>query len=143
MRAGDFAYLDGPTPVGLAHRGGAAFAPNVGLENTMAAFRQAVAMGYRYLETDVQTTADGHLLAFHDHSLERITDGAGRVGDLPLEQVRTMRIAQRAGIPLLEELLEELPGARFNIASGPSGSTPAIARRCAIAERSSALRRSF
>jgi len=71
VRAGDFAYLDGPTPVGLAHRGGAAFAPNVGLENTMAAFRQAVAMGYRYLETDVHATRDGQVVAFHDTVLDR------------------------------------------------------------------------
>lgn len=114
-----FAYLDEPRQdggvVAMAHRGGAAHPELTGLENTLEAFRHAWDLGFQYLETDVQTTADGHLLAFHDPSVERITDGAGRLGDLPLEQVRGLRIAQRAGIPLLEELLEELPRARFNI----------------------------
>ena len=46
MRADDFTYLDLPTPVGLAHRGGAAFGPNVGLENTLAAFQAAWDAGF-------------------------------------------------------------------------------------------------
>ena len=62
-----FAYLDEPRGVlAFAHRGGA-FHPEIeGLENTLAAFRHAVALGYRYLETDVHATRDGVLLAFHD-----------------------------------------------------------------------------
>ena len=88
MRAEDFAYLDAPTPVGLAHRGGAAYPPNRGLENSLAAFRNAVGMGYRYLETDVHATADGHLLAFHDSRLDRVSSGTGPVADQPLAAVR-------------------------------------------------------
>lgn len=114
-----FAYLDEPRRdggiVAMAHRGGAGHPDLAGLENTLEAFRHAWDLGYSYLETDVQTTADGHLLAFHDHTLERTTDGAGRVSDLTLQQVRDLRVARRAGIPLLEELLAELPEARFNI----------------------------
>ena len=60
MRAADFPYLDASTPIGLAHRGGALHADNLDLENTLAAFRTAVRLGYRYLETDVHATADGH-----------------------------------------------------------------------------------
>ncbi|GAB3447780.1 glycerophosphodiester phosphodiesterase [Phycicoccus ginsengisoli] len=115
MRAADFAYFDAPTPVGLAHRGGAKLAENVRLENTLAAFRRAVDLGYRYLETDVHATADGVLLAFHDAVLDRVTDRSGRIADLPWSEVRSARIDGTEPIPLLSDLLEELPTTRLNI----------------------------
>src|SRR5450755_2776382 len=79
------AFLERSTAIAFAHRGGGGEAP----ENTLPAFEAAVAMGYRYLETDVQLTRDGVLLAIHDSSLERLTDSAGRIGDLSLAEVRT------------------------------------------------------
>ena len=115
MRAGDFPYLDAPTPVALAHRGGAGYEPNVGFENTLAAFRRAVAMGYRYLETDVHATRDGQPVAFHDRVLDRVSDGRGAVAALSLETVRQARIGGSEPIPLLAELFEEFPDTRVNI----------------------------
>lgn len=105
------AYLDHPAPLPFAHRGGAAD----GLENTAVAFRRAVALGYRYLETDVHATSDGHLVAFHDPTLDRVTDTRGAIGALPWRAVRRARVASREPLPRFEELLEEFPDAHWNV----------------------------
>jgi glycerophosphoryl diester phosphodiesterase len=113
-------------PITFAHRGARSEAP----ENTLAAFESAVALGYRYLETDVHLTRDGVLLAFHDSCLDRVTDGAGTIARLELSDVE----AADAGyaftpdggrsfpfrghghrIPRLEDLLTRWPQARVNI----------------------------
>ncbi|MFJ2605255.1 glycerophosphodiester phosphodiesterase [Streptomyces sp. NPDC091279] len=104
-------YLDHPGPIPFAHRGGDAD----GLENTVPQFRRAVAAGYRYIETDVHTTADGRLVAFHDATLDRVTDGSGRIADLPWQDVRHARVAGREPLPLFEELLETFPEVRWNV----------------------------
>jgi glycerophosphoryl diester phosphodiesterase len=115
VRAEEHAYLSDPTPVGLAHRGGAAYPPNVGLENTMAAFGRAVAMGYRYLETDVHATRDGRVVAFHDAVLDRVTNGSGPIASLTWDVVREARVGGTEPIPRLAELFEAWPGVRVNI----------------------------
>jgi glycerophosphoryl diester phosphodiesterase len=104
-------YLDHPGPIAFAHRGGAAD----GLENTLRQFRHAVDAGYRYIETDVHATRDGRLVAFHDATLDRVTDGAGRIADLRWEEVRRARVAGEEPVPLFEELLETFPEVRWNI----------------------------
>ncbi|MEU5958331.1 glycerophosphodiester phosphodiesterase [Streptomyces sp. NPDC047525] len=104
-------YLDHPGPLPFAHRGGAAD----GLENTAVAFRRAVDLGYRYIETDVHATADGRLVAFHDATLDRVTDAAGRIADLPWSDVRHARVAGSEPVPLFEELLEAFPDVRWNV----------------------------
>ncbi|WP_246102236.1 glycerophosphodiester phosphodiesterase family protein [Streptomyces piniterrae] len=104
-------YLDHPAPLPFAHRGGAAD----GLENTAAAFRCAVDSGYRYLETDVHATSDGKLVAFHDATLDRVTDARGAISKLPWRAVRQARVGGREPLPLFEELLEEFPEARWNV----------------------------
>ncbi|MFF7364631.1 glycerophosphodiester phosphodiesterase family protein [Streptomyces sp. NPDC008125] len=111
MTSGRHPYLDHPSAIPFAHRGGAAG----GLENTAAAFRRAAAEGYRYFETDVHTTADGRLVAFHDATLDRVTDAGGRIADLPWSEVRRARVDGREPLPLFEDLLEEFPGARWNV----------------------------
>ncbi|WP_329279558.1 glycerophosphodiester phosphodiesterase [Streptomyces sp. NBC_01451] len=104
-------YLDHPGPIPFAHRGGAAD----GLENTMFQFRRAVETGYRYLETDVHRTADGKLVAFHDPTLDRVTDGGGLIADLPWSDVQHARVAGSEPVPLFEDLLEAFPEARWNV----------------------------
>ncbi|WP_113702812.1 glycerophosphodiester phosphodiesterase family protein, partial [Nonomuraea lactucae] len=111
MYARRFPFLDHPGPLAFAHRGGAA----EGAENTAEAFERAARLGYTYLETDAHATADGVLLAFHDHTLDRVTDRRGRVSELPYREVRQARIGGVHEIPLLEDLLGGWPEIRFNI----------------------------
>ncbi len=103
-------FLDWPGPIPVAHRGGADEMP----ENTMAAFAAAVAMGYRYVETDVHVTSDGVLLAFHDHTLDRATDMTGEIGALPYATVRTARVGDEP-IAQLEEILDAWPDLRVHV----------------------------
>ncbi len=111
----------------FAHRGGAYHPDIEGLENTVAAFRHAVALGYTYLETDVHVTRDGLLLAFHDHSLDRVTDAVGAIADLRYADVQQARIKGVEQIPTLEQLVEEFPDARFNIDIKSAGAVPVLA----------------
>jgi len=103
-------FLDHPGPLAFAHRGGAGTWP----ENTMAAFENAVALGYRYLETDVHVTADGVLVAFHDDVLDRVTDRKGCIADLAWSEVGAARIDGHA-IPLLADILDAWPHVRVNV----------------------------
>ncbi|MDS2173370.1 glycerophosphodiester phosphodiesterase [Nesterenkonia sp. CL21] len=68
-------------------------------ENTMGAFRRAVALGYRYLEIDVRTAACGTLVVFHDESLDRVTDGTGKLREKTWDELSRLRVgpAGRAG----------------------------------------------
>jgi len=114
MRAADYAFFDVPFTA-FAHRGGATYEPNRYRENSLHAFKQAVALGYRYLETDVHATRDGVLLAFHDRVLDRVTDQTGEIAEMTYTQIAEARIHGLDPIPRLSELLEELPDARFNV----------------------------
>ncbi|MEO7446630.1 MAG: glycerophosphodiester phosphodiesterase [Humibacillus sp.] len=106
------------TPLALAHRGGALFPPNLGLENTLTAFGNAVALGYTHLETDVHLTRDGRLVAFHDSRLDRVSDRTGRLPDLTWDEVRAARLGQGTGqdwIPRLDDVLDAFDGVCLNI----------------------------
>jgi len=104
-------FLDRRPPIAFAHRGGAGHFP----ENSWRAFEHAVGLGYAYLETDVHATSDGTLMAFHDRTLDRVTDSSGRISALPHSTVAAARIAGTDPIPLLEDLLGAWPEVRFNI----------------------------
>jgi len=104
-------FLDHEGPIPFAHRGGASEWP----ENTMGAFQGAVDLGYRYLETDVHATSDGVLMAFHDPTLDRVTDSLGVINELPYAQVKRALVDGREPIPLFEDLLTTFPEARLNI----------------------------
>jgi glycerophosphoryl diester phosphodiesterase len=110
----DHDYLAGPYPRAFAHRGWHVGDLN-GMENSLSAFRRAVDEGYRYLETDVHTTADGVVVVHHDDALDRTTDAHGIIERLPWKSVSSAKIGGREPVCRLEDLLEELPDALLNI----------------------------
>lgn len=104
-------FLDHPAPIAFAHRGGASHFP----ENSWRAFEHAVKLGYAYLETDTHATSDGVLVAFHDKTLDRVTDRTGAIASMPARQVAEARIAGTEPIPMVEDLLGAWPDVRFNL----------------------------
>lgn len=66
-------------------------------ENTMTAFRRAIDAGVDMIETDVRMTKDGQLVLMHDETVDRTTDGTGRVCDLTMAQVMALNAAAHAG----------------------------------------------
>ncbi|MEY3588461.1 MAG: hypothetical protein RJA47_1057 [Actinomycetota bacterium] len=104
-------FLDNSAPIAFAHRGGLSVAP----ENTMAAFQDAVSLGYRYVETDVHVTSDGMLVAFHDDGLLRTCGIDARIEETPWHVLRDARVDGREPIPLLEDILTTWPDLRVNI----------------------------
>ena len=73
------------------HRGARGLAP----ENTLVAFRKARDLGLQCVELDIQVTSDKHLVVIHDHTVDRTTDGVGRVRDMPLDELRDLDGAYR------------------------------------------------
>ena len=84
-------------------------------ENTIEAFRGAVGLGYRYLETDVHLSSDGVLVAFHDENLSRLVGHEAAIADLSWEEISQIELAGGHRIPRLEQLFDEFPEIRFNI----------------------------
>lgn len=127
------AYATHVGPIAIAHRGGAALAP----ENTLVAFGRAWALGLRYLETDIRLTRDGQLVCFHDATLDRVSDGRGPVGRHTLEQLRAVRVG---GEPIctLAEALAAFPKARFTVDVKEPGAVAALA---AVLDEPSVARR--
>jgi glycerophosphoryl diester phosphodiesterase len=87
-------FLCHDAPLSFAHRGGAKLWP----ENTLLAFRGALALGCRTIETDVHLTRDGEIVVFHDHRLDRTTDGTGFVRDHTLSELRRLDAGFRFSI---------------------------------------------
>ncbi|MDZ5474022.1 glycerophosphodiester phosphodiesterase [Bacillus sp. 31A1R] len=78
-------FEDMKAPLVIAHQGGELLAPS----NTMVAFEQAVELGVDVLEFDIHTTEDGHLVAIHDATVDRTTNGEGVVAELTLEEIQS------------------------------------------------------
>lgn len=93
----------------IGHRGASGHAP----ENTLAAFKRAVSLGATFIETDLQLSRDARFVAIHDDTVNRTTNGQGKVHDQTLTELRRLDAGSWFGsefagerIPTLEEILE-------------------------------------
>jgi glycerophosphoryl diester phosphodiesterase len=129
----------------VAHRGSSAAAP----ENTLAAFRRAIADGADAIELDVRLTADGEVVVIHDATLGRTTDGRGAVSASPLAALRRLDAGAwhaarhaRERIPTLREVFRAIPpsiGINIELKAGRARRTAValVERTCRIIEESS------
>lgn len=97
----------GHEPVFIAHRGGIGDGYP---ENTLAAFSHAIAAGADAIELDLRATRDGVIIVLHDATVDRTTDGRGRVASMTLAELRRLDAGQGERIPTLEEVLRLVAG---------------------------------
>lgn len=104
-------WTDLPTPAVIAHRGDKKHAP----ENTIAAFTKAVAIGADAIEFDVKLCADEQVIVLHDQTVDRTTNGSGKISDLSFSTLRSLDAGRwfseeykSEQIPTLEEVFEEV-----------------------------------
>jgi glycerophosphoryl diester phosphodiesterase len=95
--------------VAISHRGEHLERP----ENTLPAFKEAIRAGADFIEVDVQTTSDGKLVLSHDATVDRCTNGTGRVSDMTFEQVEALDAGIKKGpqfagtkVPTFAEVLD-------------------------------------
>ena len=112
-------------PIILAHRGGSQIAP----ENSMVAFKKSAELGVHGFEIDIRLTKDEEIIVFHDEFIDRTTDGAGRVADMTLSELKAFDLGyqflntqqeyeyrgQSETVITLRELFEEFPQMLINI----------------------------
>jgi glycerophosphoryl diester phosphodiesterase len=127
----------------IAHRGASGTMP----ENTLAAFRRAVAIGAPMIELDVQLTRDEHVVVMHDRTLDRTTDGRGAVRDATLAEIRRLDAggwfgpsARGERVPTLAEVLAAVPVA-VNVELKPVGDDGLERRAFAVVEAEGATGR--
>ena len=131
-------YLSREAPIRFAHRGSRLLWP----ENTWRAFDGAIeGLGYSYVETDIRVTRDGVVVVFHDETLERTTNGVGRVADWDWEDLRHLDAGYRfspdgdsfpsrgigVAISRLDDTFDRYPDVCFNIDLKAQGSEWAVA----------------
>ena len=119
-------FFSGAKPRNFAHRGGARVAP----ENTLYAYRNALEVGADIIELDVRSTKDNHVVALHDRTIDRTTNGTGDVNELTLAELKKLDAAYRFSpdrgatfplrgtgltIPTLDEVFREFPDVPVNI----------------------------
>lgn len=128
FRRPDRIFLKAGRPLNIAHRGGRSLSP----EHTIFAYKNALQAGADVLELDVHSTKDSEIIVIHDPTVDRTTDGKGRVNELMLSEIKRLdagyRFTIKRGnkedypfrgkgltIPTLKEVFSEFPNQRINI----------------------------
>ncbi len=94
----------------VAHRGASGYEP----ENTVLSFRRALEMGADAIGIDVHVCASGEVVVFHDDTVDRTTDGFGKVSEMNLHALRALDAGKGERIPTLQETLDFV-GSRMKI----------------------------
>jgi len=90
----------------IGHRGAAGYEP----ENTLRGFERAVQLGADMVELDVHICASGELVVIHDDTVDRTTDGSGRVGDMTLDELKVQDAGDGEKVPTLDEVFSAMQG---------------------------------
>lgn len=118
-------FFDNDRPLVMAHQGGQGLAPS----STLEAFQKAYELGVDVIEFDIHMTKDGYLVAIHDPTVDRTTDGNGKVNDMTLDEIQTLDAAANfqdengenhfkgkgVTIPTVEQVFDAIPDVRWNI----------------------------
>jgi glycerophosphoryl diester phosphodiesterase len=138
----EHAFFKKAGPWAIAHRGGRGLWP----ENTLVAFENAAALGVDVLEMDLRVTSDGVFVVIHDRSVDRTTNGSGRVDSMTFAELRKLDAGYRfsAGaergfpyrgkaivVPTFDEVLARFPSASLNVEMKDFNATQA-ARLCEV-----------
>ncbi len=105
----NLSYVDLNRPTIFAHRGSSLYAP----ENTLAAFKTAITQHADGIELDVKLTVDGQVVVMHDDTVDRTTNGTGRIKSLTLKDIKGLEtnsnlppFFKSEKIPTLDEVFE-------------------------------------
>jgi len=111
----------------VGHRGAAAYEP----ENTLRGFQRGLEMGVAGMELDVQLTQDGRLAVIHDATVDRTTNGRGRVRDFTLAALQKLDAGKGEHIPGLEEVVDLVQGRAYLLVElKQPEAAPALLRFC-------------
>lgn len=101
-----------PTFLKIGHRGASGLLP----ENTVSAFQKAIDLGADMVELDVHVCRSGELIVIHDETVDRTTNGTGRVKEMTLTEIKSLTIKGGGSIPTLQEVIDATKGkCRLNI----------------------------
>jgi glycerophosphoryl diester phosphodiesterase len=90
----------------IGHRGAAGYEP----ENTLLSFKKAMEIGVDWIEFDLRRSADGHIVVIHDDTVDRTTNGHGKVSDMTLAELEKLDAGKGQKIPTFQEVIDLAKG---------------------------------